>query len=145
MRSEKKSAGPTSLAAVRTTVQRSAPDRTEVSRAEPPSRPAAEPPSLASTARSSRLCRFSIITMAASIIAPIAIAMPPSDMMSAPTPTIRIAMKAIRMPSGRVRMATRADRACSRKTMQTRATMMLSSVSVRSRVSIARAIRSERS
>ena len=30
---------------------------------------------------------FSIITIAASIIAPIAIAMPPSDMMSAPTPT----------------------------------------------------------
>ena len=28
---------------------------------------------------------FSIITIAASIIAPIAIAMPPSDMMSAPT------------------------------------------------------------
>ncbi len=30
---------------------------------------------------------FSIITIAASIMAPMAIAMPPSDMMSAPTPT----------------------------------------------------------
>ena len=33
---------------------------------------------------------FSIITIAASIIAPMAIAIPPSDMMSAPTPTSRM-------------------------------------------------------
>ncbi len=43
---------------------------------------------------------FSIITIAASIIAPMAIAMPPSDMISAPTPTQRIATNAMRMPDG---------------------------------------------
>ena len=52
---------------------------------------------------------FSIITIAASIIAPIAIAMPPSDMMSAPTPTQRMATNAIRIPTGSVRMATSAE------------------------------------
>ena len=52
---------------------------------------------------------FSIITIAASIIAPMAMAMPPSDMMSAPTPTQRIAMKAMRMPIGSVRIATSAE------------------------------------
>ena len=44
---------------------------------------------------------FSIITIAASIIAPMAMAMPPSDMMSAPTADQRIAMNAIRMPIGK--------------------------------------------
>ena len=67
---------------------------------------------------------FSIITIAASIIAPIAMAMPPSDMMSAPTPTPRIAMNAMRMPMGSVRIATSAELACSRNTMQTSATMI---------------------
>ena len=59
---------------------------------------------------------FSIITIAASIIAPMAIAMPPSDMMSAPTPTQRIATNAIRMPTGSVRIATSAELACNRNT-----------------------------
>ena len=66
---------------------------------------------------------FSIITIAASIIAPMAIAMPPSDMMSALTPIQRIARKASRMPSGSVMIATSAERACSRKTRQTSATI----------------------
>ena len=88
---------------------------------------------------------FSIITIAPSIIAPIAIAMPPRDMMSAPTPTQRMAMNAIRMPIGSVRIATSADRACSRNTMQTRATTTLSSRSLPRRFSIARSIRSLRS
>ncbi len=45
---------------------------------------------------------FSIMTMAASIMAPMAIAIPPSDMMSALTPTTRIAMNAMRIPRGSV-------------------------------------------
>ncbi|MND01311.1 hypothetical protein D3C83_202570 [compost metagenome] len=65
MSSEKNSAGPTSAAASAISVQRSSP----------------------STVRpSSFLWAFSIITIAASTIAPIAIAMPPSDMMFAFTP-----------------------------------------------------------
>ena len=91
--SEKKSAGPTSCAAATTTRHRSSTDSTPVSSQRdgvPASAPVAVPAaarSCASTARSRCLCRFSIITIAASIIAPIAIAIPPSDMMSAPTPT----------------------------------------------------------
>jgi len=102
-------------------------------------------PCFAATARSRCLCMFSIITIAASIIAPTAIAMPPSDMMSAPTPTPRMAMKAMRIPRGSVTMATRAELACNRNTMQTIATMIDSSTSLPLSVSIARSIRSLRS
>ena len=63
--SEKNSAGPTSTAASVIRRQRSSPSTT---------RP------------SSFLCAFSIITTAASTIAPIAMAIPPSDMMLAFTP-----------------------------------------------------------
>ena len=48
-----------------------------------------------------------------------------------------MALKAIRMPTGSMTMATSALRTCSRNTMQTSATTMLSSVSVRFSVSIA--------
>ncbi len=91
------------------------------------------------------LCAFSIITIAASTIAPIAIAMPPRLMMLELRPSACIAMNAISTPMGSMTIATRALLTCSRNTMQTSATMMLSSISVRFRVSMARWIRSERS
>jgi hypothetical protein len=72
-------------------------------------------------------------------------AIPPSDMMSAPTPTARIAMNAMRMPIGSVKIATSAELACNRKTTQTRATMIDSSMSFCFSVPIARSIRSLRS
>ncbi len=62
---------------------------------------------------------FSIMTMAASIMAPMAMAIPPRLMMSAPRPRNRMAMNAIRIPSGNVRIATRALRTWKRKTTQT--------------------------
>ena len=140
--SEKNSAGPTSCADSTTTRQRSAVVSTDVSiRAE-----GGEPGgSFATIARSRCLCMFSIITIAASIIAPIAIAMPPSDMMSAPTGTNRIAMNAISIPTGSVRIATSAELACKRNTMHTIATMIPSSTSLLLSVAIARSIRLERS
>ncbi len=70
--SEKNSAGPTSAAASPMTPQRSCPVRSR--------------PGCASCQRSRCLCAFSIITTAASTMAPTAMAMPPSDMMLAFTP-----------------------------------------------------------
>ena len=77
------------------------------------------------------------MTMAPSIMAPIAIAMPPRLMMFEPMPSVFMAANAIRMPTGNMMIATSALRTCSRNTMQTSATMMLSSVRVRFSVSIA--------
>jgi hypothetical protein len=94
---------------------------------------------------SSRLWAFSIITIAASTIAPMAIAMPPRLMMFEPIPIVRMAMKAIRMPIGSVRMATSALRTCIRKITQTAPTIRLSSSSVHFRLSMARSISFERS
>ena len=91
------------------------------------------------------LCAFSIITIAASTIAPIAMAMPPRLIRFEFIPSRRIAMKAISTPTGSIRIATSAERTCIRKITQTAATIRLSSSSVRLRVSIARWIRSERS
>ncbi len=76
-----------------------------------------------SGSRSMCLCRFSIMTMAASIIAPIAIAIPPSS----------------------VPRATSALRACNRNSAQTIPTMIDSSISVRHNVLIEPWIRFERS
>jgi hypothetical protein len=84
------------------------------------------------------LWAFSIITMAASIIAPMAMAMPPRLIRLEFMPSRRMAMKAISTPTGSIRMATSALRTCSRKTMQTSATMIDSSISVRFRVAMAR-------
>ena len=92
-------------------------------------------------ARSRCLWAFSIMTIAASIMAPIAMAMPPRLMMLEPSPSSFMAPNAIRMPTGSIRMATSALRTCSRKTMQTSATMMLSSISVCLSVSMAASIR----
>ena len=112
----KKSAGPTSLAASMMVSWRGLPGG----------------------ARSRCLCAFSIITMAASIIAPMAMAIPPRLMMFELMPSPCMTRKAKRMPTGSIRIATRALRACIRKTMQTSPTIRLSSSSVRSSVSMAR-------
>jgi hypothetical protein len=77
--------------------------------------------------RSRCLCAFSIMTMAASIMAPMAMAMPPRLIRLEFMPSERMAMKAISTPTGSIRMATSALRTCSRKTMQTSATIRLSS------------------
>ncbi len=69
MSSDTKSAGPTCAAASPITRQRSS--------------PASVSPGCASRQASICLCAFSIITTAASTIAPIATAIPPSDMMLA--------------------------------------------------------------
>jgi len=98
-----------------------------------------------SGSRSMCLCRFSIITMAASIIAPIAIAIPPRLMMLALMPSQRISASAISTPSGRVARATSALRACNRNNAQTRPTMIDSSISVRHNVLMEPWIRFERS
>ena len=94
---------------------------------------------------SSFLCAFSIITIAASTIAPIAIAMPPSDMMSAFTPCARITTNAASTPSGSETTATSAERRCSRKARQTIATTANSSSRRVARFATARSISAERS
>ncbi len=115
MSSDMNSAGPTSVAAAVTIRQWSV-------------------PSFSRSPLSMCLCRFSIITMAASIMAPIAMAMPPSDMILALIPSQRMSASEARIPSGRVAIATRALRAWSRKSTQTRPTMTDSSMSVRKSV-----------
>jgi hypothetical protein len=112
----KKSAGPTSLQAVIMASKREAPGRS----------------------RSRCLCAFSIITMAASTIAPMAMAMPPRLMMFEFIPSACMAMKAVNTPAGSMTIATRALRTCVRNSTHTKATMRLSSISVRVRVSMAR-------
>ena len=89
------------------------------------------------SARSRCLCAFSIMTIAASTMAPIAIAMPPRLMMLEPSPNSFIAPNAISTPTGSIRMATSALRTCSRNTMHTSATTTLSSNSVCLSVSMA--------
>ena len=76
--------------------------------------------------------------MAASTIAPMAMAMPPRLMMLELIPMARMTMKAISTPAGSMMMATSALRACNRKIRQTSAMMTLSSASVCLSVSMAR-------
>ena len=147
----KKRAGPTSFADAVTTSHRSRVVRTFVcsaSSSPPPGRATPSAWALAffsSMACSRCLCMFSTMTIAASIMAPMAIAIPPRLMMSAPMPSPRMAMKAMRMPRGRVTRATRALRTCQRKRTVTSPTISDSSRSFVRRVSMARWIRSERS
>ncbi len=88
--SEKNSAGPTSLPA----------SMIACARAFAPASPAGK--------RSRCLCAFSIITMAASIIAPIAMAMPPRLMMLELMPSACMQMNAISTPIGSMMIATSA-------------------------------------
>ena len=146
--SEKNSAGPTSLQAARIALARSS--NPNPSPALPLSGEGVVAPPLTrggweGFSRSRCLCAFSIITMAASTIAPIAIAIPPRLMMLEFMPSARIAMKAISTPMGNITIATSALRTCIRNTMHTSATMALSSSSVPFRFAMARLIRSERS
>ncbi len=127
----KKSAGPTSAAASPMTRQCSA--------------PASFAPGCACCHASSFLCAFSIMTIAASTIAPTAIAIPPSDMMFAFTPWYCITMNAISTPSGSVTIATNPERRWNRKARQTTATTTNSSTSLSRRWAIERSIRPERS
>ncbi len=83
------------------------------------------------------LCRFSSITIAASIMAPMAIAMPPRLMMLALMPSPRVMASAARMPSGSVATATKALRAWSKKSAHTSPTITDSSSRVRHSVLIA--------
>ena len=95
--------------------------------------------------RSKCLWAFSTITTAASTMAPMAMAMPPKDMMLAFSPCWCMTMKETKMPNGRLRMATKALRTWSRNNTHTRATMAISSSSLRCRCCTARSIKPERS
>jgi hypothetical protein len=75
--------------------------------------------------------------MAASIMAPIAIAIPPKDMMLEVCPSKKSGTNDKMIAIGSVIIATSADRTCQRKTIQTNATTMLSSMSFSRRVSMA--------
>ncbi len=83
--------------------------------------------------------------IAESIIAPMAMAMPPSDMMFEVRFIHHIGMNERMIAIGRVMIATNAERTCQRKTTQTRATTMLSSINFSRSVEIARLIKSLRS
>ena len=95
--------------------------------------------------RSRCLCAFSTITTEASTITPMAMAIPPRLMMFALMPSLYMAVKLIKIPTGSVKIETKALRKWRRKTMHTRATTIISSVSFRFRVSIAFVISVERS
>ncbi len=129
--SEKNSAGPTSSAACVISVQRSS--------------PTSSCPTFACCQASSFLCAFSIITTAASTIAPMAIAMPPSDMMLALMPWWFITRNAASTPNGSEMIATKAERRCHRNSRHTAATTTNSSISLCDRFSTARSISALRS
>ena len=93
---EKNSAGPTSAAAVPITFQCASPRSVS--------------PGCWCAQRSRCLCAFSIITIAASTMAPMAIAMPPSDITLALMPCCCITPNAISTPSGSDTLATSALR-----------------------------------
>ena len=124
--SEKKLGPPTSFTAAMTTSRKS------------PGRPSA-------CQRSSFLCVCSTTTMAASTMAPIATAMPPSDMMLAVSPSARMGMKASSTAIGMVKIGMSALGRCQRKRRMTPLTMRSSSTSVWRRVSMARSMSVERS
>ncbi len=94
---------------------------------------------------SSFLCTFSVITIAASTSVPIAIAMPPSDMMFALMPCARMTMNAASTAIGVTITTIRPERMWNRNTKQTSATTTNSSSSLRFRLSTARWISEERS
>ena len=91
------------------------------------------------------LCIFSIITIAPSVIAPIAIAIPPSDMILAFIPCQYITTKAVKIPIGRVIMATIDERIWNKNTTHTKATTINSSINFELKLSSAWVIRFERS
>ncbi len=72
-------------------------------------------------------------------------AMPASDMMFTVTPIQYSGMKAKSTEIGMVKMGTKAEGICQRKSIITAATMIISTVSSWVKVSMARFMRSERS
>ena len=94
---------------------------------------------------SSRLCTFSTTMIAASTMAPMAMAIPPRLMMLAPRRRAAIGTKASSTAMGNIKMGTSVERTCSRKTRMTSATTTISSSSVWRRVSMLARIRVERS
>ncbi len=94
---------------------------------------------------SSFLWVCSTTTMAASTMAPMAMAMPPSDMMFEVIPRAFMGMKEITIATGMVTMGMIALGMCHRKMRITRETMATSSITVRLRLSIDWRISSERS
>ena len=85
------------------------------------------------------------MTMEASTIAPIAIAIPPNDIILAVMPCADITIKAARMANGNVIIATSADLACIKKINDTSATTIASSISLLLKYSIAPSIKGARS
>ena len=83
--------------------------------------------------------------MAASTIAPIAIAIPLSDMMSAVSPVMRNGMKASRIATGSVMTGMTALGMCQRNRKTTAETVISTSIMVEVRLSIAPRISPERS
>ena len=96
-------------------------------------------------ASSSFLCVCSTTTIAASTSSPIAIAMPPSDMMFADIPNARNGMNATSTATGMVMSGMSALGRCLRKSSTTNATVSTTSTSVSLTLSIARRISAERS
>ena len=83
--------------------------------------------------------------MPASTIVPIATAIPPSDIMFRLRPCRCMTMKAIRMPTGSVMMATSPLRKWTRKRMQTSATITNCWINASCKLSTERSISVERS
>ncbi len=123
MSSEKKMAGVTSRAASASRAWRSAPG----------------------PACSSLLWEASIMTISASTVAPMAMAIPPRLMMVEGMSSRYIGMKERATAMGSDRIGSSALRKCSRNTMITRLTTIASSIRACMRVSMARWMRSERS
>ena len=83
--------------------------------------------------------------IAASTMAPIAMAIPPNDIRFDVRFSPAMGMKERRMAIGSVMIATNAERTCQRKSRQTPATTMLSSISLMRSVLMAARISSLRS
>ena len=91
------------------------------------------------------LCAFSTITIAASTIAPIAIAIPPSDIIFDPSPKSFMSKNVNATVTGRMIIIISALRIWSRKSATISMTIILSSINVCFRVPIALSIRELRS
>ena len=91
------------------------------------------------------LCAFSIMTMEASTMAPMAMAMPPKDIIFEPIPNSFISKKVSPMVSGSTIKTISDERKCMRKRPMMMTTIILSSMSVPLSVSTALEMSSERS
>ena len=94
---------------------------------------------------SSFLCVCSTTTMAASTSSPIAMAMPPSDMMLAVMPSIRNGMNDTSTATGMVMTGISALGTCHRNSSTMKTTVRMTSMSVSDTLLTARRIRSDRS